>query len=58
MPRTKMSANGITYNAAISACEISDQWQFAPNLLILIPRLTVVADGITYSAAINACEEG
>ncbi|CAE8586890.1 unnamed protein product [Polarella glacialis] len=57
MPDASVVPNEVTYNAAISACEKSGQWQQALSLLSLMPEARVVPNEITYSAAISACEK-
>ena len=57
MPKTKVLPDEITYNAAISACEKSGQWQLALNLLSLMPKAEVLPSEITFNAAISACEK-
>ena len=58
MPNMKVTPNGISYNAAISACEKTGQWQLALSLLSSMPKMKVTPDGISYNAAISACEKG
>jgi pentatricopeptide repeat protein len=50
--------NGISYNAAISACETGEQWQQALGLLAMLQQSGLVPDVITYTAALTACERG
>ena len=48
----------ITYSAAISACEKSQQAQQALHLLQELQLRGILPNVITYSAAISACEKG
>ena len=48
----------ITYNAAISACEKSEQWQQALGVLAEKRKISMLLDVITYSSAISACAKG
>ena len=48
----------ITYSAAISACEKSQQAQQALHLLQELQLRGILPNVITYNAAISACEKG
>ena len=48
----------VTYNAAISACEKSEQWQQALGVLAEKRKISMLLDVITYSSAISACAKG
>ena len=57
MANSRVEANTITYNAAISACEKAGEWASASQLLDGMAKSRVEADTITYNAAISACEK-
>eukprot|EP00439_Symbiodinium_sp_Y106_P085581 s278_g29.t1 len=52
------SQDRITYNAAISACEKSQEWQQALILLGQAERQRMQLGIISYNAAISACDKG
>ena len=54
----RLMPDGITYNAAISACEKGQKPQQALHLLQELQLRGLLPDVITYSAAISACEKG
>ena len=53
-----VTANVITFSAAMSACEKGGQWQHALLLLKDMGCAHVAADVISFSAAMSACEKG
>ena len=58
IPAQGLQANVITYNATISACGKSHQWQRTLELLEKRPSQELQANVITYSAIISACGNG
>lgn len=46
------------YNAAISACGKSGQWQRSKELLVVMRERGVPPDLISYNSAIDACGKG
>ena len=58
MPKAKVDANVISYNAIISACEKGGQWQRAVHLFDSMRNAKVKADVISYNATISAYEKG
>ena len=52
----KMSANVITLNATMSACQKGGQWQLVFQLLTAMLGAGLAADVVTFSALISACE--
>ncbi|CAE8583203.1 unnamed protein product, partial [Polarella glacialis] len=58
MPELGATADVISYNAAISACEKAGQWQMAVALLARMPKVGLNPNVISYNAAICACERG
>eukprot|EP00913_Durusdinium_trenchii_P007882 g7396.t1 len=58
MPKSRVQANIITYNAVITACEKGEQWLEALRLLKSMPQAAVSSDVISYNATISACEKG
>merc|ERR1711971_1152587 len=52
-----VTADRISFSAAISACEKGGQWRRALLLLNDIGLACVTADSISFSAAISACEK-
>ena len=52
-----MLRNVIIYNAAISACEVSEQSQKAFGLLTETREVNSAQDVTSYNAAISACEK-
>ncbi|CAE7311431.1 unnamed protein product [Symbiodinium sp. CCMP2592] len=58
MPCSPPDHDRITYNAAISACEKSQEWQQALVLLGQAERQRMQLGIITYNAAISACDRG
>ncbi|CAK9088635.1 unnamed protein product [Durusdinium trenchii] len=52
-----MEADGVSYNAAISACE-KEQWQMALLLFQEMLRQHLEASVISFSSSISACEKG
>ena len=57
MAQSRVEADTITYNAAISACEKAGQWVRALQLLDGMANSRTEANTITYNAAISACEK-
>ena len=53
-----LSPNVITYNAAISACEKGEQWEYALALLRRMEARRLRPDAISYCATISACGRG
>ncbi|CAE8614970.1 unnamed protein product [Polarella glacialis] len=59
MAELGITPDEISYNAAISACEKSAQWQVALRLLsVAMPQMRVAPSEVSYNAAISACEKG
>eukprot|EP00438_Fugacium_kawagutii_P010387 Skav220387 [mRNA] locus=scaffold639:162903:163631:- [translate_table: standard] len=58
MPKVKISADVISYNAAISACEKGGQWQQALTLFEAMPKAMISPNVVSFSAAISACQKG
>ena len=54
MAKSRVEADTITYNAAISVCEKAGEWVRALQLLQSMENSRVEANTITYSAAISA----
>ena len=50
----KLSADAITYNSAISACEKLGQWTIALDLMRGMMSFAILPNGVTMSAAISA----
>eukprot|EP00930_Biecheleria_cincta_P099436 TRINITY_DN9105_c0_g1_i5.p1 TRINITY_DN9105_c0_g1~~TRINITY_DN9105_c0_g1_i5.p1 ORF type:complete len:111 (-),score=23.16 TRINITY_DN9105_c0_g1_i5:396-728(-) len=57
MAQQKVESNTLTYNAAISACEKSGEWEKALQLSRKMLQSTVDLDVATFRAAIGACEQ-
>jgi pentatricopeptide repeat protein len=58
MDKRRITPNVISYNAAISACEKSGQWEKALELLREMDNRIIKPKVISYCAAISACEKG
>ena len=52
------SANVISYDASISACEKGHQWQQAFGVLAGMQQTAMLRNVISYKAAISACVKG
>ncbi|CAK0867585.1 unnamed protein product [Prorocentrum cordatum] len=56
MWESKLEPSVISYNAGISACEKSKQWQRALSLLAEMRKSRLEPNVISYNAGIYACE--
>ncbi|OLP90813.1 Pentatricopeptide repeat-containing protein, chloroplastic [Symbiodinium microadriaticum] len=56
-PTVIVLPNVVAYNASISACEKSEQWQRAVHLLEEMFLQQTQVDEISYNSAISACEK-
>jgi len=54
----RLSPDTISCNAAIAACEIVGQWEWALHLFGLVDRLGLRKSESSYGAAISACCKG
>lgn len=50
-----LAPNAIVYSTVISACERSDQWQRAVNLLRAMRQDGIIPVTVTYNTVISAC---
>ena len=53
-----LTADVVSCNAAISACEKGRHWEEALGLLEEITGQLLTADVVSWNAAISACEKG
>ena len=53
-----MTANVLSFSAAISACEKGGEWEQASKLPDTMIGSGMIANVISFSAVISACEKG
>ena len=58
MREAKLEPNVISYNAGISACDKSRQWQRALSLLSEMWEAKLGSNVISYYSRVGACEKG
>ena len=57
MRESGMAASVISFNSAISACEMGGQWEQPWVLLVKMRETDMLADVSSFSLAISACRE-
>ncbi|CAE7254557.1 unnamed protein product, partial [Symbiodinium pilosum] len=58
MPDAEVHPNLISYNAAISSCAKSQQWQLVVKLFEGMQMDNVAPDVVGYTAVISSCARG
>jgi len=56
--RSAVSADVVSYSAAISSCAKGRQWVHALKLMVLMEERSIKNDIVSYGAAIKACGDG
>ena len=53
-----LTLDAVSWNAALSACEKSKQWERALGLLEEMVRQLLTPNVVSWNAAMSACEKG
>ena len=58
MSRSELQPDGISYSAALSACEKGVYWEVTLRFLRAMPRRTLQPELFSCNAALSSCEKG